>query len=45
MDNKTLIKNYRPNVGVALFNRDGRVWYGRRYFGFSDLGDGPDNYR
>ena len=21
---------YRPNVGVVLFNRDGRVWYGRR---------------
>lgn len=22
---------YRPNVGVVLFNRDGRVWYGRRH--------------
>jgi len=21
---------YRPNVGVALFHPDGRVWYGRR---------------
>ena len=21
---------YRPNVGVVLFHRDGRVWYGRR---------------
>ena len=21
---------YRPNVGVVLFNADGRVWYGRR---------------
>lgn len=21
---------YRPNVGVVLFNRDGRVWLGRR---------------
>lgn len=21
---------YRPNVGVVLFNRDGKVWYGRR---------------
>ena len=28
---------YRPNVGVALFNRDGRVWIGRR----ADLQD-PD---
>ncbi len=24
------LKNYRPNVGVALFNRDGRVFYGHR---------------
>jgi len=22
---------YRPNVGVVLFNRDGLVWYGRRF--------------
>ena len=22
---------YRPNVGVVLFNRDGRVWYGQRH--------------
>jgi putative (di)nucleoside polyphosphate hydrolase len=21
---------YRPNVGVVLFNRDGKVWFGRR---------------
>jgi putative (di)nucleoside polyphosphate hydrolase len=21
---------YRPNVGVVLFHKDGRVWYGRR---------------
>ncbi len=24
------MKQYRPNVGVALFNRDGRVFYGHR---------------
>ncbi len=24
------LRQYRPNVGVALFNRDGRVWIGRR---------------
>ncbi len=23
--------NHRPNVGVVLFNADGRVWYGRRH--------------
>lgn len=22
--------SYRPNVGVVLFNREGRVWFGRR---------------
>lgn len=26
----TDLTRYRPNVGVVLFNRDGRVWYGRR---------------
>jgi len=24
------LPNHRPNVGIVLFNRDGRVWYGRR---------------
>jgi putative (di)nucleoside polyphosphate hydrolase len=24
------LSNHRPNVGIVLFNRDGRVWYGRR---------------
>lgn len=24
------LSRYRPNVGVVLFHRDGRVWYGRR---------------
>lgn len=45
MNSKKLIENYRPNVGVALFNRDGCVFYGRRVGGFADLGDGPDQYR
>ncbi len=45
MDTKTLKTYYRPNVGVTLFNRDGRVFYGRRPSGFSDLGKGPDQYR
>lgn len=36
---------YRPNVGVALFNRDGRVWIGRRVGDFSDLGEAIDGWR
>ena len=24
------LSKHRPNVGVVLFHRDGRVWYGRR---------------
>lgn len=24
------LSQYRPNVGVVLFHKDGRVWYGRR---------------
>ncbi|MHA7873151.1 MAG: RNA pyrophosphohydrolase [Hyphococcus sp.] len=45
MDPETLFKHYRPNVGVALFNRDGSVFYGRRVGDFADLGEGPDAYR
>lgn len=30
MPKPDLLKNYRPNVGVALFNRDGRVFFGHR---------------
>ena len=42
MKHDRLIKDYRPNVGVALFNRDGRVWYGRR---FHDFPESPDTWR
>jgi putative (di)nucleoside polyphosphate hydrolase len=35
MDTETLLQNYRPNVGVALFSREGCVWYGRRAGDFS----------
>ena len=31
---------YRPNVGIVLFNRDGRVWLGRRVGA-----RGPDNWQ
>ncbi len=27
---ETLLRNYRPNVGVVLFNHEGGVFYGRR---------------
>lgn len=37
MAQKDLIRNYRPNVGVALFNRAGQVWYGRRASDFASL--------
>lgn len=30
MPKSDLLKKYRPNVGVTLFNRDGRVFFGRR---------------
>jgi putative (di)nucleoside polyphosphate hydrolase len=36
---------YRPNVGVALFNRDGRVWIGRRIGDFADIGEAMDGWR
>jgi putative (di)nucleoside polyphosphate hydrolase len=38
MSQNHLFDRYRPNVGVVLFNRDGRVWYGRRVGEFT----GPD---
>lgn len=40
MNEKDLIANYRPNVGVVLFNRDGRVFYGRRADGDSGRDSG-----
>lgn len=30
MPDPDLLKNYRPNVGVTLFNRNGRVFFGHR---------------
>ena len=48
MSQKNFFKNYRPNVGVVLFNRDGRVWIGRRVEDFSDLSefaDKPNEWR
>ncbi len=30
MDDRAFLNKYRPNVGVALFNHDGRVFFGHR---------------
>jgi putative (di)nucleoside polyphosphate hydrolase len=40
-----ILKHYRPNVGVALFHRDGRVWIGRRVGDFADIGEAMDGWR
>lgn len=45
MSQKDLHKKFRPNVGVVLFHRDGRVWYGRRVGDFSALDNVTDDYR
>lgn len=39
------LKRYRPNVGVILFNRDGRVWIGRRVGDFADIGEEREQWR
>jgi putative (di)nucleoside polyphosphate hydrolase len=40
-----VLKSYRPNVGVVLFNQQGRVFFGRRISDFADLGEDRDAYR
>ncbi len=39
------LKRYRPNVGVALFNRNGQVWVGRRIGKIATFGDDPGGHR
>lgn len=39
------LKHYRPNVGVALFNRRGEVFIGRRVGDFEIVGEGSGLYR
>ena len=34
------LESYRPNVGVVLFNREGKVWLGRRV-----NAPGPNNWQ
>jgi putative (di)nucleoside polyphosphate hydrolase len=40
-----VLENYRPNVGVVLFNRRGEVFLGRRVGDFADLGEDRDAWR
>ena len=36
MKKNSFLENYRPNVGVLLFNQRGEVWYGRRAGNIAD---------
>ncbi|MAW79397.1 MAG: RNA pyrophosphohydrolase [Parvularcula sp.] len=45
MSQKDLLRRFRPNVGVVLFNARAEVWYGRRVGDFTDLGQERDEYR
>ncbi|MEM6414352.1 MAG: RNA pyrophosphohydrolase [Pseudomonadota bacterium] len=40
-----ILSRYRPNVGVLLFNRTGKVFVGRRVGDFHDIGEAMDDYR
>ncbi|MGF1544653.1 MAG: RNA pyrophosphohydrolase [Parvularculaceae bacterium] len=42
---RAAFEGYRPNVGVALFNRRGEVFFGRRVGDFSDAGAMREAYR
>ncbi|MBI1366160.1 MAG: RNA pyrophosphohydrolase [Alphaproteobacteria bacterium] len=42
------LKHYRPNIGIVLFDRQGRVFFGRRVQDFSDISEfaaEPDEWR
>lgn len=45
MSQRDLLKRFRPNVGVVLFNRAAQVWFGRRVGDFADLGEEREQYR
>jgi len=40
-----ILSDYRPNVGVVLFNPLGDVFFGRRIGDFTDLGEDKDAFR
>lgn len=41
---KEILDQYRPNVGIVLFNRDGRVFLGRRASDFVSLGENKNDW-
>lgn len=40
-----ILKNYRPNVGIVLFNGRGDAFYGRRIGDFADFGEEKHAHR
>ena len=40
-----ILRAYRPNVGVVLFNRRAEVFFGRRVGDFADFGEDRGAYR
>jgi putative (di)nucleoside polyphosphate hydrolase len=40
-----VLKHYRPNVGIVLFNRKAEVFLGRRVGDFADLGEDRNAFR
>lgn len=40
-----ILQRYRPNVGVVLFNRRGKAFFGRRISDFADFGEDKDAFR
>ena len=45
MSIEDILAQYRPNVGVVLFNRRGETFFGRRVGDFEDLGEEKNAFR
>ncbi|HXI87459.1 MAG TPA: RNA pyrophosphohydrolase [Parvularculaceae bacterium] len=48
MHAEDLLRHYRPNIGIVLFNPEGRVFLGRRVQDFSEIeefADKPNEWR
>ena len=45
MGQQDLLKNYRPNVGIVLFNKEAKVWFGQRAGDFTTFNDSRSQYR
>lgn len=42
------LRQYRPNIGIALFNGAGKIWLGRRvheFSNFTEFADKPNEWR